>query len=71
MLDLIAIFTTSGVLLFYKDFEKLKFDVLDRLIQNHLSKDKNDPSVYLDPYRVLWAKSIELNIFFVIAFKEL
>ena len=42
MLNLEAIFTTSGVLLFYKAFDTLKFDILDCLIQNNLAKDKSN-----------------------------
>lgn len=68
MLNLAAIFTTSGVLLFYKAFDTLKFDILDSLIQNNLAKDKNNQTIFIDPYRVMWLKSTENNLFFVIVF---
>ena len=36
MLDLAVIFTTGGILLFYKSLCPLKFDIIDKLIKNIL-----------------------------------
>jgi hypothetical protein len=70
MLNLVAIFTTGGVILFYRALDTLKFDILDALIQNQLSKDKSDQSYYQDPYRVAWLRSTDQRIIFLIAFQE-
>ena len=68
MLNLVAIFTTGGVLLFYKAFDSLKFDIIESLIQNQLLKEKNEQSYFQDPYRVMFQRSQDQSIVFMMAY---
>ena len=40
MLDIACVFTTGGVILFYKAFVTLKFDPIDLFIKNVLVEEK-------------------------------
>eukprot|EP01017_Pseudomicrothorax_dubius_P031412 TRINITY_DN4006_c0_g1_i1.p1 TRINITY_DN4006_c0_g1~~TRINITY_DN4006_c0_g1_i1.p1 ORF type:complete len:580 (+),score=194.09 TRINITY_DN4006_c0_g1_i1:106-1845(+) len=72
MIDLAAIFTTGGVLLFYRTFCTLKFDVLDSLVKKVLIQGKtSEASYFIDPYKVKWLVSSELKLIFVIAYQEI
>jgi hypothetical protein len=54
MIDLACIFTTGGIILFYKAFCVLKSDLIEVLIKDNLAKDKNEMNFFSDPYRVFW-----------------
>ena len=72
MIELICIFTTRGVVLFYKAFSTLKSDLVDHLIKKNLINDRSSEKTYLiDNYRVLWRNNIEKGLIFMIAYGEL
>ena len=48
MIDLACIFTTGGVILFYKAFCTLKYDIVTDLITKNLINDRLDEKSYLD-----------------------
>ena len=55
MIDLVCIFTTGGVILFYKTLFTIKFDVVDTIIKKVLIHEKNaETSYYADPYDIRW-----------------
>ena len=72
MLELAAIFTTSGVLLFYKTFNNLKFDIIHYLITEFIVKEKKDYSISKLPYHINWKNfsQQEHSLIFVIAYQE-
>lgn len=40
MIELACIFTTGGVVLFHKEFSKLRYDLVDDLIKKNLINEK-------------------------------
>lgn len=71
MIDLCCIFTTGGVILFYKAFCTLKTDLVETLIQRNLISDKaGDKSLYVDPHRIKWKRSKSSKLYFMIAYPE-
>lgn len=72
MLELAAIFTTGGFLLFYKAFCPLKFDVIDKLIRKILIQDKSgEESYFEDPYRIKWSFANPHNLVIVMVYREI
>lgn len=57
MIDLVCIFTTGGVILFYKTLFTIKYDIVDIIIKKVLIHEKNTETTHLiDPYEVKWKK---------------
>lgn len=72
MFDLVCIFTTGGVILFYKAFCDLKFDIIDCLIKKVLIQEKNSETSYLmEPYTVKWKFANEFNLIIAAVYQEL
>jgi signal recognition particle receptor subunit alpha len=72
MLELAAIFTTGGLLLFYKAFCTLKFDIIDKLIKKILIQDKSgEDSYFEDPYRIKWSFANPHNLVIVLVYREM
>ena len=72
MFDLVCIFTTGGVILFYKAFCALKFDIIDCLIKKVLLQEKTSEKSYLmEPYSVKWKKANEFNLIIAAVYQEL
>ncbi|EAR88546.1 signal recognition particle receptor subunit alpha (macronuclear) [Tetrahymena thermophila SB210] len=72
MIELACIFTTSGVILFYKAFSTLRYDLVDDLIKKNLINERfSEQSYLLDNYRVMWTRDQERNLVFMIAYSEL
>lgn len=72
MFDLVCIFTTGGVMLFYKAMCALKFDIVDYLIKNILIQEKNSESHYTaDPYTAKWKFANEFKLIFVVIYQEM
>ena len=72
MIDVICIFTTGGVILFYKAFVQLKLDPIDMFIKNILVQERAAEKSYTcDPYTVKWRQSNELGIIFCAVYQEL
>lgn len=72
MFDLVCIFTTGGVILFYKAFCVLKFDILDYLIKKILLQEKTSETSYsLEPYTVKWRLVNEFNLIISAVYQEL
>lgn len=72
MIDIACIFTTGGVILFYKAFVDLKFDPIDLFIKNILVNERTSETEYrCNPYMVKWWISNELGIIFCVAYQNL
>lgn len=72
MFDLVCIFTTGGVILFYKAFCVLKFDIIDSLIKKVLIQEKSSQYSYtFDPYTVKWKLANEFKLIFAVVYQEL
>ena len=72
MFDLVCIFTTGGVILFYKAFCVLKFDILDCLIKKVLLQEKQSESSYfVEPYVVKWKLANEFNLIITAVYQEM
>lgn len=72
MIDLACVFTTGGVVLFYKTFCNLKFDAVDVLIKKVLVQDKGaETQLFLEPYMVKWKVANDLNLIFAIVYQEI
>ena len=72
MFDLVCIFTTGGVILFYKAFCVLKFDILDCLIKKVLLQEKtSENSYFMEPYTVKWRLANEFNLIITAVYQEL
>lgn len=72
MFDLVCIFTTGGVMLFYKAMCALKFDIVDYLVKNILIQEKNSQSHYtVDPYTAKWKFANEFKLIFVVIYQEM
>lgn len=72
MFDLVCIFTTGGVILFYKAFCVLKFDILDFLIKKVLLQEKSSENSYsLEPYTVKWRLVNDFNLIITAVYQEL
>ena len=72
MIDLACVFTTGGVVLFYKTYCNLKFDAIDTLIKKVLVQDKAAESqLFLEPYMVKWKVANDLNLIFAIVYQEI
>jgi signal recognition particle receptor subunit alpha len=72
MLDLACIFTTGGIVLFYKAFCEMKFDAIDLLIKKVLIQDKDSQIQYfVEPYIVKWNVVKELGLIFAVVYQEL
>jgi len=72
MIDLACVFTTGGVILFYKAFCNLKFDAIDSLVKRFLVQDKaSENSSFMEPYMVKWKIANDLNLIFVVVYQEI
>ena len=72
MFDLVCIFTTGGVILFYKAFCVLKFDIIDCLIKKVLLQEKtSENSYFMEPYNVKWKLANEFNLIIAAVYQEL
>jgi len=72
MIDYACIFTTGGVVLFFKAFCTLKFDALDTVIKKVLVQDKVSESKYfIEPYMVRWKTANDLGLIFAIVYQEI
>jgi len=57
MIELACIFTTGGVVLFYKAFSTLRYDLVDDLIKKNLINERfSEQSYLLDNYRIEWIR---------------
>lgn len=57
MIELACIFTSGGIVLFYKAFSELKYDLVDDLIKKNLINERFSESSYLlDNYRIEWSR---------------
>lgn len=72
MIDLACIFTTGGVVLFYKAFCTLKFDAIDLLVKKILVQDKAaETSSFMEPYMVKWKVANDLELVFALVYQEI
>ena len=72
MIDVVCIFTTGGVLLFYKAFVGLKFDPIDLFIKNVLVQERTSDKEYVcDPYTIKWRQNNNLGLIIAAAYKNL
>lgn len=72
MIDLACIFTTGGVILFYKAFCTMKFDVIDVLVKKVLIQDRvSETKYFVDPYNVKWKLANDLNLVFCVVYQEI
>ena len=71
MLELVAIFTTGGIMLFYKAFCVLKQDMIDILIKKILIQDRRGESSLLEePYRIQWTFANQEGLVVVGVYRE-
>ncbi len=72
MFDFVCIFTTGGVVLWYKTYCEVKFDILNVFIKDILIQEKSakDQFNYQD-YVLKWKISNELKLVFAIMYKEI
>lgn len=55
MIELACIFTTGGIILFYKEFSAMRYDLVDNLIKKNLINERfSEQSYLLDNYRIMW-----------------
>jgi signal recognition particle receptor subunit alpha len=72
MLELACIFTTGGVVLFYKAFCTLTYDPIDVLIKKVLIQDKTAETAYFsDPYVIKWKLANDIGLIFAIVYREM
>jgi hypothetical protein len=68
MIDFFCIFTTGGVVLWYKAFlGELKFDLVNLFIRNILLQDKAQKQSYnFSEFCIKWTIETELNLVFAV-----
>ena len=72
MIELACIFTTGGVILFYKAFVTLKFDPIDVLIKKVLIQDRTgETSLHTDPYIIKWRLANDIGLIFTVVYREM
>lgn len=71
MLELVAIFTTGGIVLFYKAFALIKTDIIDCLIKKIMIQDrKAETSLLEEPFRLHWSFANKEGLVFVAVHRE-
>ena len=72
MFDFVCIFTTGGVVLWYKAFCDLKLDLLNIFIKNILLEEKSAKTQYnYQEYVLKWKIQNDLKLVFTIIYKEI
>lgn len=72
MFDFVCIFTTGGVVLWFKAFCDLKLDLLNIFIKNILLEEKTAQHQYnIAEYVLKWKVQNDLNLVFAIIYKEI
>ena len=66
--DFFCIFTSGGLVLWYKDFVgEAKFDILNLFVKNIILEEKtHQPSYSIQEYLIKWRIVNELGIYFVV-----
>lgn len=71
MFDYFCIFTTSGVVLWYKAFVEIKFDLINQLIKDIMIEEKTAKNQYTCKGSIIkWKIANELNLIFTVVYKE-
>jgi signal recognition particle receptor subunit alpha len=71
MFDYFCIFTTSGVVLWYKAFVEMKFDLINQLIKDIMIEEKTAKNQYTFKGSIIkWKIANELNLIFTVVYKE-
>jgi hypothetical protein len=71
MFDYFCIFTTSGVVLWYKAFVEMKFDLINQLIKDIMIEEKTAKNQYTYKGSIIkWKIANELNLIFTVVYKE-
>lgn len=72
MFDYFCIFTTGGVVLWYKAFIDIKFDLINQLIKDIMIEEKTAKDQFIHKGSVVkWRVANELNIVFTVVYKEI
>jgi len=71
MFDYFCIFTTGGVVLWYKAFVEMQFDLINQLIKDIMIEEKSAKSQFITKGNIIkWKVANELNIIFTVVYKE-
>lgn len=71
MFDYFCIFTTGGVVLWYKAFVDLRFDLINQLIKDIMIEEKTAKNYYISKGSIVkWNIANELGIVFTVVYKE-
>lgn len=72
MIDFMCIFTTGGVVLWYKAFCEMKLDLLNIFIKNILLEEKTAKAHYTyQDYVLKWKVQNDVKLVFAIIYKEI
>ena len=72
MLDFVCVFTTGGVVLWYRSFCDLKFGLLNIFIKNILLEEKTAQTQYnYQDYVLKWKVQNDMKLIFAIIYKEI
>jgi len=72
MFDFVCIFTTGGVVLWFKAFCDMKLDLLNMFIKNILLEEKSAKTQYnMAEYVLKWKVQNDMNLVFAIIYKEI
>mmetsp|Transcript_25080 Transcript_25080/g.28829 ORF Transcript_25080/g.28829 Transcript_25080/m.28829 type:complete len:333 (+) Transcript_25080:15-1013(+) len=71
MFDYFCIFTTGGVVLWYKAFVELKFDLINQLIKDIMIEEKTAKNQFIFKDNIIkWKIANDLNLVFTVVYKE-
>ncbi len=74
MIDLFCIFSTGGLILYYKSFTELNFEIINDLIKNILMDEKHNQDYYKpligNGIILRWKILNEKQLIFVVAYQE-
>lgn len=72
MIDLFCIFTTGGLILWYKTFVSMKFEgLINNLIKNILMDEKRNQEYYIQSGNVIrWKVVNDSGLIFVVSYQE-
>lgn len=71
MFDYFCIFTTGGVVLWYKAFVELRFDLINQMIKDIMIEEKTGMNQYIYKNSIIkWKVANDLNLVFTVVYKE-